>query len=172
MRILQYTEIAGQIRRKKYSVQPVSAKVSYVGLHSLLRPVCPKFMCAQRRPQISLHIRIVWSVFVVRMTELCILGYQKCAPAKILIRLHECTGWSESLLTHIQKVRFLTLPLIWGLSNLKQNHGSLTSLCRFRSGLNIHGFYMVAYLSLKKSTNTKRNLKYRAQLFKANDVVS
>ena len=35
-------------------------------------------MYAKSKTQISLHIRAVWSVFVVRMKKLCILGFPKC----------------------------------------------------------------------------------------------
>ena len=34
------------------------------------------------RTQISLHIRTVWTVLLVRMKKLCILGYPKCAQLR------------------------------------------------------------------------------------------
>ena len=34
------------------------------------------------KTQISLRIRAVWSVFVVRMKKLCIVGYLKCAQGR------------------------------------------------------------------------------------------
>ena len=54
--------------------------------------------------QISLCIRAVWSVFVVRMKKSCILSYPNM---EILSRLLECAGWSE-----YPMVRFLTLQLL------------------------------------------------------------
>ena len=54
-----------------------------------------------RRPtktQITLRIRAVWSVFVVRMKKRCIPWLSIMRPVKILIRLRECAGWSESSL--------------------------------------------------------------------------
>ena len=53
--------------------------------------------------QISLRIRIVWSVFIVCLKELC-HWLSKMRPVKILIRLPEYAGWSESSLgAHVRK---------------------------------------------------------------------
>ena len=51
--------------------------------------VCPA------KTMISMRIRAVWSVFAVRLKTLWLPAG---CPAKILIRLHGCAGWSESLL--------------------------------------------------------------------------
>ena len=48
--------------------------------------------------QLSMCIYAVWSVFIVRMKTHCLICYQKMRTIKILIRLHECKGWSESSL--------------------------------------------------------------------------
>ena len=49
------------------------------------------------KTHISLRIRAVWSVFIVRMKKFCILGYLKCAQWKFWSD-YECAGWSESSL--------------------------------------------------------------------------
>ena len=46
----------------------------------------------------SLRMREVWSVFVVRMKKLCILGYPKMRSVKILIWQRKCSDWSISSL--------------------------------------------------------------------------
>ena len=72
------------------------------------------------KTQISLRIRAVWSVFVVRMKKLCLsypkwrnfasLPIQNASSLKIVIRLRGCTGWSESSLgAHVWRFIFLTL---------------------------------------------------------------
>ena len=59
----------------------------------------------------------VWSVFVFSMKKLRIIGCLKVPSenGSTLIRLHECTGWSESSLGTRQKECFLTLQLMWYL---------------------------------------------------------
>ena len=49
------------------------------------------------KTQISLGIRPVWSVFVVRMKKACVLSYLLSAQRR-LIRLGGCPDWSESSL--------------------------------------------------------------------------
>ena len=62
--------------------------------------VCPT------KAQINLSIHTVWSLFIVLMKKIASLAIQMC-PGKILIWLHECTGWFESLLgAHVWKYVF------------------------------------------------------------------
>ena len=64
-------------------------------------------MGIQRSSSQPAHARNLSRVFVVRMKKLCILGYPKIRSVKILIRMRECAGWSESsLYAHFQRYVF------------------------------------------------------------------
>ena len=61
----------------------------------------------------------VWSVLIVRKNKVCILWLSIIRQLKILIRVYECAGCSESSLVARPKVRFLMLRLWseWHQSN-------------------------------------------------------
>ena len=82
-------------------------------------------MCDQRR-LISLRIRAVWSVFVVRMKKLCILGYTKCTKsrfwadfANVQAGLNLC--WANTSKGTFSKV--VTLTFITGPTGYVGNGG-------------------------------------------------
>ena len=57
-----------------------------------------------KNTQISLHIRAVWSEYSLFARRNFALWLSKMLSVKILIRLLECTGWSESSLGgHVRK---------------------------------------------------------------------
>ena len=63
--------------------------------------------------QVSLRIRVVCSVFVVRMKKVLHPWPSKMCLSKMLIRLREGASWSESSLgAHVRRYRLLTLRLI------------------------------------------------------------
>ena len=65
-----------------------------------------------KKAQINLSIHAAWPSYTVHMKKLCIFGYLNMCPVKILIRLRECAGWSESSRRTCPKVRFPTLLFI------------------------------------------------------------
>ena len=73
----------------------------------------------------------VWSVFDVRMKKFGILGYKKVRPVKILSRLRECAGLSQSSLgAHVRRYFFCRCGLNVNVL-LMHRHGR--SLCVFIS---------------------------------------
>ena len=86
--------------------------VSHLGLYCLLRPVCPN----------------IYGKY----------GIQNVCPVKILIRLPECTGCSESSLCSRPKVCFLMLWLIYLTTSAP---GLLYKICTWFTTQNLHLVY-------------------------------
>ena len=96
------------------------------------------------KTQISLHIRAVQSDTHSPQEQIYHLWLFKMRPVKILIRLRECAGWSESSLGHCPKVH------LW-LCGSKYTPRQKLSI-KFK-------FYQVVIKSINKTKRSVRNDK-------------